>query len=1178
MLQDNADIVIVESGTYNENVNVNKQLTLRGNEMPVVDAMGSGSAITLSADGITLEGFSATGSEFQQAGIEVTSSNNMLIGNIAFNNYNGILLEYSGNNTLTSNTASNNQDHGISLSTSSNNTLIGNNAFSNNGWFWTNGYGIHLFSSSNNNTLIGNNVSSNDYGISLSFSSKNMLKNNTMQGNSHNFELGGSSDLDFNNQIDTSNLVDEKPIYYIKGVRNTVYDEYTNAGTFYCIGCVNVTITNLDLKNNGNGIFFWNTTHSRIQNINASNNAYGISLSSSDNNVLIGNDANLNSVNWRVGYGINLDSSNNNTLISNNANMNAGYSISMLSSNNNTLIANNASENSGWGDGYRPGAGIWMDSSSNNNLIGNNASFNGNGIRLSSSNNNTLSGNIASNNKGYEGYYGISLFSSSNNRIFHNNLIQNTNQANDNSNNNSWDNGYPSGGNYWSDYTGVDLNSGPTQNIPGSDGIGDTPYNIGGGGGAQDRYPLNEWIQTPTTGPVHNINKGTNYTTIQAAIDASSPGDEIQVDSGTYYENVNVNKQLTLRGIGMPVVIPNYDGSAITLSADGITLEGFSATGAGPTNEAGIKVKSNNNRLINNNAYSNSWFDTKFGIRLDSSSNNELIGNNVSNNNVGIELYFSNNNRLTGNNASNNYQDANGGGGLGISLSSSSNNTLTGNIMLNNGHNFGVTGSIDSHYNNSIDISNTVNGKPIYYFQSVSDKIYTTYANVGTFYCINCNNITVRDSIFTNNVNGVFFWKTNNSKIEDVDTSGNYYGIHLSFSSNNKLNGNKASNNGYTGGYGIYLDSSSNNELIGNNASNNIRYHSGICPNGFGITLSSSSNNTLSGNTASNNGGGCGGSGISLDFSSKNTLIGNNVSNNGELGNGISLSSSSNNKIFHNNLIQNFIQADDNSNNNSWDNGYPSGGNYWSDYTGVDLNSGPSQNIPGSDGIGDTPYSIIGGAGAQDRYPFMEMITHESTKTVELEAGWNLISIPLNLNTWILGDESTVGNPLNVTPTNCLSSIYRYNTTSYLFEKSDHFDNWGWYPATGSGSFTALEPGRGYWVMAQQDCELTFTGTEPSDLDIPLDTGWNLIGWYSMNEAALGEEAVVGNPLNVTPANSLTSIYRYNTTSALFEKSDHFPDWGWYPATGSEGFTKMEPGRGYWLMANNDAFWRHNSW
>ncbi|MCX9083992.1 MAG: metallophosphoesterase [Candidatus Methanoperedens sp.] len=199
------------------------------------------------------------------------------------------------------------------------------------------------------------------------------------------------------------------------------------------------------------------------------------------------------------------------------------------------------------------------------------------------------------------------------------------------------------------------------------------------------------------------------------------------------------------------------------------------------------------------------------------------------------------------------------------------------------------------------------------------------------------------------------------------------------------------------------------------------------------------------------------------------------------------------------------------------------------------------------------------------------------SSTISLKSGWNLISVPFDLTTWKLGDESDVGKPINVTPTNCISSLYQYNTTSALFEKSDHFTDWGWWPATGSESFTALEPGRGYWIMAQQDCSLTFTGTAPSDLDIPLDTGWNLVGWYSMNVAPLDEEAEAGNPLNVTPANSLTSIYRYNTTSALFEKSDHFPDWGWWPATGSEGFTEIEPGRGYWVMAQNGAEWRHRS-
>jgi len=202
-------------------------------------------------------------------------------------------------------------------------------------------------------------------------------------------------------------------------------------------------------------------------------------------------------------------------------------------------------------------------------------------------------------------------------------------------------------------------------------------------------------------------------------------------------------------------------------------------------------------------------------------------------------------------------------------------------------------------------------------------------------------------------------------------------------------------------------------------------------------------------------------------------------------------------------------------------------------------------------------------------------ITTSFKPITQLYTGWNLISVPVNLTSWELGNESIVSDPLNVTPKNSLTSIYRYNATSGLFEKCDYFDDWGWSPATGSEGFIELEPGRGYWVMADQDCVLTFDGTNPSDLDITLKESWNLIGWYSMSEALLGEEAVVGNPLNVTPENSLTSIYRYNATAGLFEMCDHFPDWGWGPATGSEEFTKLEPGRGYWVMADQNCIWKY---
>jgi len=87
-------------------------------------------------------------------------------------------------------------------------------------------------------------------------------------------------------------------------------------------------------------------------------------------------------------------------------------------------------------------------------------------------------------------------------------------------------------------------------------------------------------------------------------------------------------------------------------------------------------------------------------------------------------------------------------------------------------------------------------------------------------------------------------------------------------------------------------------------------------------------------------------------------------------GSGIVLQSTTGAQVYHNNLIKNAVQAsDDNPGKNQWDNGYPSGGNYWSDYNSTDNCSGPQQNVcPSHDGIGDTSYTFSSG---QDNYPLM---------------------------------------------------------------------------------------------------------------------------------------------------------------------------------------------------------------
>ncbi|MEM2780722.1 MAG: NosD domain-containing protein [Candidatus Bathyarchaeia archaeon] len=173
-------------------------------------------------------------------------------------------------------------------------------------------------------------------------------------------------------------------------------------------------------------------------------------------------------------------------------------------------------------------------------------------------------------------------------------------------------------------------------------------------------------------------------------------------------------------------------------------------------------------------------------------------------------------------------------------------------------------------------------------------------------------------------------------------------GIFLNYSSNNIINGNDI----IAHWAGIELESSLNNVISGNKIANG----------DFGILFSSSFNNSVSRNGIINNH-----RGIGLYLSSNNNISINSITYNY---NGIFLASSSNNYIYHNNFINNDQQSFPVfGSENVWDDGYPSGGNYWSDYTGVDLYSGSYQNETGSDGIGDTPYVI--GTNNIDRYPLL---------------------------------------------------------------------------------------------------------------------------------------------------------------------------------------------------------------
>jgi parallel beta-helix repeat protein len=122
--------------------------------------------------------------------------------------------------------------------------------------------------------------------------------------------------------------------------------------------------------------------------------------------------------------------------------------------------------------------------------------------------------------------------------------------------------------------------------------------------------------------------------------------------------------------------------------------------------------------------------------------------------------------------------------------------------------------------------------------------------------------------------------------------------------------------------------------------------------------------------------------GIALVDSSACSVYDNNVNNN--FGYGVFLSNASDNVFYHNNFINNTQQILlFGFNSNNWDGDYPSGGNFWSNHTGVDEKRGNSQNQSGSDGICDTPFIID--SNNTDRYPLMAPWNgHSQSATADL--------------------------------------------------------------------------------------------------------------------------------------------------------------------------------------------------
>ena len=168
-----------------------------------------------------------------------------------------------------------------------------------------------------------------------------------------------------------------------------------------------------------------------------------------------------------------------------------------------------------------------------------------------------------------------------------------------------------------------------------------------------------------------------DYATIQEAINAATPGDTIFVYNGTYYENVVMNKTVSLIGENRSstIIDGSKNGDVVSVEASNVSISGFTIQNSGSaTLDSGIELKQGSfSGVISRNYVTNNTY----GVYLYYSGESIMVSNNIAENDNGVILRWSNNNVMEANNITNNKL-------YGIYLHESSGNTINANNLTNN--------------------------------------------------------------------------------------------------------------------------------------------------------------------------------------------------------------------------------------------------------------------------------------------------------------------------------------------------------------------------------------------------------------------------------------------------------------------------------------------------------------
>jgi len=329
------DIITVDAGIYSEHLLINKSLSLIGesHKNTTIDGGGIGAIVQVTTDGVNISNFN-----IKNAGSNALIYSGVLVNASRYGTFDELVIQNAG--------------CGILL-WDSNDCLIENNTILN--------VNQGIFALNSNSTDLKDNMVANSLGgIGINSATNCVMRRNQMINCTNSFAAGGSVLEQYLNDIDTSNTIDGKFIYYLLNLAGSAINPSTfpNAGSVTVINSTGIIVENLTLIRSGISVALAFTSDSIVRNVSAGSNDaligikaftctnlrmesntvtdcfFGIDLSRCSETVLKGNAVSEGFI------GLALRDANSNLIVENNV-TNCERCIDLNGSSNNSIFHNN---------------------------------------------------------------------------------------------------------------------------------------------------------------------------------------------------------------------------------------------------------------------------------------------------------------------------------------------------------------------------------------------------------------------------------------------------------------------------------------------------------------------------------------------------------------------------------------------------------------------------------------------------------------------------------------------------------------------------------------------------------------------------------------------------------------------------------------------------------------------